>query len=105
MLGARQSLERGTSRLRPRLVELISTENQEVEEGMTDLQFVDGLRADIVCPDCGDAKLIVRTNRLSGHQFLGCPRWPECEYTREIPEAWLMRAAGQADMFMGAGGG
>jgi ssDNA-binding Zn-finger/Zn-ribbon topoisomerase 1 len=52
------------------------------------------------CPKCkregrGVVKLIVRTNRDNGRQFLGCPNWPdECDYTEQIPEWVKMRAAG-----------
>lgn len=51
------------------------------------------------CPRCkaegrGNVKLIVRTNRLNGRQFLGCPNWPECDHTEPIPEDVKMRAAG-----------
>jgi len=57
---------------------------------------------DIDCPECDiQSKLIVRTNRHSGHQFLGCARYPDCDYTREIPEAWKLRAAGQKGLFDG----
>lgn len=53
------------------------------------------------CPRCkdegrGNVKLIVRTNRDNGNQFLGCPNWPECSYTKPIPEDVKMEAAGAA---------
>lgn len=47
------------------------------------------------CPKCSPrVKLMVKTNRANGNQFLGCPNWPECEYTAPIPEALIMQAQG-----------
>jgi len=58
-------------------------------------QLPDHTEVSLHCPECGPAhKLIIRTNRENGGQFLGCPRWPDCEYTREIPEDIKMNAAG-----------
>lgn len=52
------------------------------------------------CPKCDNAvKLRVKTNRMNGNQFLGCPNWPNCDYTEQIPEALLMEARGQPRMF------
>lgn len=63
-------------------------------------KFVDNTESDILCPQCNPPrKLIVKTNRHNGNQFLGCPNYPECNYTRGIPEEWKMRAAGQAGLF------
>lgn len=54
----------------------------------------------IECPNCEHGvKLIVRTNRQRGDQFLGCPNFPECTYTQEIPEAWYLEAMGQPKLF------
>lgn len=50
------------------------------------------------CPKCG-SKLIVRTNRANESQFLGCPRWPECQHTEPIPESIRMRLQGQPTLF------
>ena len=61
-------------------------------------KFENNKATDISCPKCGNL-LIVKTNRVSEHQFLGCPNWPECDYTRGIPEAWIMRAQGQKGLF------
>lgn len=54
---------------------------------------------DIDCPEClasghGRQTLVARTNRQSGHEFLGCPRWPDCQYTKKLPEWVLMERAG-----------
>jgi len=46
------------------------------------------------CPSCG-ARLVLRTNHQSGSQFMGCERWPECHYTRPLPESVRMRLAGE----------
>jgi ssDNA-binding Zn-finger/Zn-ribbon topoisomerase 1 len=63
-------------------------------------KFPDGYESDILCPLCNPPrKLVVKTGRLTGNQFLGCPNWPECDYTRSIPEAWIMRASGQPELF------
>jgi ssDNA-binding Zn-finger/Zn-ribbon topoisomerase 1 len=52
------------------------------------------------CPDCGpNTKLIVRTNRVNGSQFLGCPNWPGCKYSAPIPESLLMELAGVQPLF------
>jgi len=53
------------------------------------------------CPICreegrGSVKLIVRTNRDNGTQFLGCPNWPACTHSEPIPEHVKMEAAGAA---------
>ena len=29
------------------------------------------------CPRCAPDRLVVRTNKTTGHEFLGCPNWPE----------------------------
>ena len=53
----------------------------------------------ITCPECGPATpLIERTNSVNGSTFLGCSRYPECTYTRSIPESWRMRRAGEATL-------
>lgn len=62
-------------------------------------KFIDGSEAHITCPNDG-AKLIVRTTRKNGHQFLGCPRFPECNHTQQIPESWKMRVLGQKEFDM-----
>lgn len=64
------------------------------------MKFQDNTEADIYCPNCvPPRKLIVKTNRHTDHQFLGCPNYPECNHTRPIPEAWIMRAQGQPGLF------
>ena len=66
------------------------------------MKYENNKPTDILCPVCDDGTvLIVKTNRQSDHQFLGCPKWPECEYTRGIPEEWKMREAGQVGLFDG----
>lgn len=60
-------------------------------------KFENNLQTSIPCGDC-DKKLIVKTNRATGSQFLGCPDWPECLYTRPIPESWIMRVNGQEEL-------
>jgi ssDNA-binding Zn-finger/Zn-ribbon topoisomerase 1 len=67
-------------------------------------QFVNASEVDIYCPTCKDmsrgaVKLIVRTVHNSDRQFLGCPNWPDCDFTRGIPESMIMRANGQPELF------
>ncbi len=45
------------------------------------------------CPDCG-RELVVRTNRRTGGDFLGCSGWPRCSYTEPIPQGLVMRRLG-----------
>lgn len=64
------------------------------------MKFEENAESDILCPQCKPPrKLIVKTNRHTDHQFLGCPNYPECNYTRGIPEEWVMRAQGQPGLF------
>lgn len=62
------------------------------------MKFVVNSEVNLTCLQCG-ARLLVKENRYNGTQFLGCPRWPECTYTREIPQSMIMRATGQAELF------
>jgi ssDNA-binding Zn-finger/Zn-ribbon topoisomerase 1 len=41
---------------------------------------------------------MVRTNRKTETQFLGCDRWPECKHTEPIPETLLMRLTGAPEL-------
>jgi ssDNA-binding Zn-finger/Zn-ribbon topoisomerase 1 len=54
------------------------------------------------CPKCHQP-LEIKTNRETGHEFLGCSGWKPggqgCKYTEELPEAIKLRRAGQPDMF------
>lgn len=54
---------------------------------------------DINCPEClesgfGPRLMVIRTNRVSGSEFLGCERYPECQHTQPLPEWILMERAG-----------
>lgn len=63
------------------------------------MTFPENFITTIACPKCGAlVKLIVKTNTKTGRQFLGCPNFPACDYTREIPEEWKMRQAGQQEL-------
>ncbi len=47
------------------------------------------------CPACGPGvKLVPRVRRSDKKPFLGCPNWPNCTYTEEMPESVKMRLAG-----------
>jgi ssDNA-binding Zn-finger/Zn-ribbon topoisomerase 1 len=62
-------------------------------------RFADGLSGTILCPKCMPrVALVVRTNRLTKVQFLGCPNWPDCGESAPIPESWRMRAMGQQEL-------
>lgn len=61
-------------------------------------------KLEIPCPECRDngrgiVHLVIRVNRKSGHDFLGCPQWPECSHTQPVPEYLKMIQAGQPTLF------
>jgi ssDNA-binding Zn-finger/Zn-ribbon topoisomerase 1 len=60
----------------------------------------DNQEVEIYCPNCKwPVKLIVKTNRITRNQFLGCPNWPDCNHTQSIPESIVMRLNGQPTLF------
>ncbi len=62
---------------------------------MSEPQLPDNMLTEKTCPDCG-GRLQVKTNKQTGHQFLGCERFHEtgCGYTEGIPEGLRMRLSG-----------
>lgn len=50
-----------------------------------------------MCLECG-SPLAVRRNKQTDSEFLGCTRWPECNYTEPVPELYRMEAAGAAKL-------
>lgn len=50
-----------------------------------------------VCPECG-WPLVVRRNRHTDSEFLGCSQFPECRYTEGIPEWIRLVAQGAAQL-------
>lgn len=50
-----------------------------------------------VCPKCG-WDMLVRVNRETGTEFLGCGRWPECQYTEPMPESYKLRRMGAVEL-------
>lgn len=34
-----------------------------------------------LCPDCG-GKLLLKFNKTTGEQFMGCSKYPECKFTK-----------------------
>lgn len=54
------------------------------------------------CKRCGQP-LEIKTNRETGHEFLGCSGWrPDnegCSYTEPLPEAIKLKRQGYKDMF------
>jgi restriction system protein len=45
------------------------------------------------CPQCGK-ELVIRANKNTGHQFIGCSMWPDCAFTGPLLEDVLMKAIG-----------
>jgi len=67
---------------------------------MASIKFEDNKESEVLCPRCSPpVKLIVKTNSKTGHQFLGCPNYPDCTHGQNIPEEWYMRASGQPTLF------
>ena len=50
------------------------------------------------CPNC-KGTLIVKTNRETQAQFLGCPNYPTCDHTEPITEALRMKLLGAPTLF------
>ena len=44
-----------------------------------------GFAISTLCPDC-NAVLRVRSNRRDGHHFVGCSRYPRCNFTSDYDE-------------------
>jgi len=42
-----------------------------------------------ICPSCGSV-LVIRTNKFSGKQFVGCSEYPKCKHAEELPEDIIM---------------
>lgn len=58
-------------------------------------EFENNKEVDLRCPECSaDTKLLIKTNRNNGSQFIGCRNFPDCTYTREIPEHLKMELRG-----------
>lgn len=64
---------------------------------MTKKKFVNGMDSGRKCPECG-GRLLIRENRHTGHQFLGCEFYPECNGTMEIPEEMRMKLSGAPEL-------
>ena len=72
--------------------------NVEVKIHMIDIR--PGDEVGVICPKCSaDTKMILRRNKKNGMLFLGCPNWPKCQHTSQIPEHIKMEAAGQPKLF------
>lgn len=63
-----------------------------VLEGGDQLEVVEVL-IEKRCEWCG-AELVVKRNRKTGTEFLGCLRWPECSYREPVPESIKLRLPG-----------
>lgn len=67
---------------------------------MAKSEFENNREVDLRCPRCAaDTRLRIKTNRTNGSQFLGCPNYPRCDYTREIPESLKMELRGARRLF------
>ena len=49
------------------------------------------------CPQCSEP-LIIRVNKLSGLEFLGCTQWPTCDHTEPLPFSIILRRQGAATL-------
>ena len=62
--------------------------------------LVRGQEVAVGCPKCGIAtRLIVRINSATDEPFLGCPNWPDCDHTQNVPDHIWMKASGQRELF------
>lgn len=57
-------------------------------------KLLENTRLEVVCEECGAPYMLVRTNRATQGQFLGCPNYPDCTGTAKIPEDVRMRLEG-----------
>ncbi|MOA62300.1 DNA topoisomerase I [compost metagenome] len=44
-----------------------------------------------LCPRCQQGTLVVRARRSDGNRFLGCSRFPQCNYTSNLPQVGAKR--------------
>lgn len=54
------------------------------------------IRLSVRCDNGHD--MVLRTNKATGGQFLGCTRWPDCTQTKLIPEYLKMVRSGAAQL-------
>lgn len=47
-------------------------------------------------PDGHD--MVIRKNKETGHEFLGCSQWPSCNHTEPLPMDIIMRRKGAATL-------
>ncbi len=38
------------------------------------------------CPECKKGRLVVRQNRKTGSEFVGCSQFPNCRYTQSVDD-------------------
>lgn len=59
------------------------------------MKLQENAEVEIYCPRCVPApKLIVKTNSHNDSQFLSCPNYPNCLYTRSLPVDLVMITQG-----------
>ena len=56
-------------------------------DGLIDIRRQEGPLSVETCPECHRGSIVVKRNRKRGNEFLGCSRFPRCEYTRTIENA------------------
>ena len=50
------------------------------------------------CPQCAPDRLVVKRNRATGEEFLGCPNYPACNHTEPLPLDMQLRRQGAAEL-------
>ena len=51
----------------------------------------------LLCPACGQ-RMVVRTNTVTGEDFLGCSAYPDCRHTQPLPIDQVMRRQGAPEL-------
>lgn len=54
------------------------------------------------CPSCGGPLSLKFSSKARGSPFVGCSRYPECEYSRPISSPWMENEAKAAAVDAGA---
>ena len=54
------------------------------KDGLIDIRRQEGAQSVETCPECQRGSVVVKRNKKSGNEFLGCSRFPRCEYTRNV---------------------
>ena len=57
------------------------------KDGLIDIRRQEGTQSVETCPECQRGSVVVKRNKKSGNQFLGCSRFPRCKYTKNVLNA------------------